>query len=130
MITINNRIKDSSFLKLTVNGCCKEKDIYKLIPLVIDVNDNELRMLVVIENLDVEKSLDALDERLKTELLFLRKVKKCAFLTEEKWLKVLGRIDSICLTSMHIKTFDPNQEIAAKNWLLKSSPEPGYHAER
>ena len=118
MVTINNKIAAQHYLKITIDGSFNEKDISKLIPLIYDAEDDKLNLMVVLKYLDISGSFSAVDDKLKAELVFLKKLKRCAFVTEKKWLQWIAKAGDIFLPSIIIKTFDLDEQEAAKKWLL------------
>lgn len=118
MITINNKIKETNFLKISIDGSFNDRDIDKLIPLLYNARDRELNLLVVIGDLDIVSSMNSISEKLKAEMVFLKKISRCVLVTDKKWLRWIAKIEKLLLPAIEIKTFPLNEQDKAKQWLL------------
>ncbi len=117
MIIINNKIERTNVLTITIDGSFSKKDISKLVPILYNVEDDKLNLMVMLKDIDMSHSFAAIDDKLKAELLIFKKLRRCAVVTDKKWLQLIAKAENSFLPTMSIKTFEVNEQDQAMRWL-------------
>lgn len=58
-------------------------------------------------------------------MAMIRKVDRIAVLTDQGWVRNLAAVESLLVPNLEIRSFAPDAEAAAREWLSGSVPEAG-----
>lgn len=53
-------------------------------------------------------------------MAMIEKIDRVAILTDDGWLQNLARMESVLIPNLEIRTFDPEDETAARAWLAEA----------